>query len=264
VYENVIVPFDGSLGGRLAFAPASDLAWRCNARLVVVNNTELENTALQGMLKDKAKSLSGPDVDFWVDADHDLGNALVAAAGFRSHPIICLPIQPKPSGLRRKFALPVIADQVLRAMPCPVMTVGPKADVSRGLAMTELVVGLDGSAACEQALPVAADWARALKVAITLIGVVAEGTPTPHTAEIDYLEAHATALRAVVPTVGVELREAKTPAEGLVSYLDANDNSVIMLTTVGRNDPPAKGPLGSTVTEVLATSQRPLVLIKPR
>ena len=34
-------------------------------------------------------SMSGADVDFWVDADHDLGDALLQAARFRSRPMIC-------------------------------------------------------------------------------------------------------------------------------------------------------------------------------
>ena len=90
VYENVIVPFDGTQPGRAALAPAADLAWRCGARIVIVNNTEVSDTASRSALKTRAMSMSGSDVDFWVDVHHDLGEALVEASKFRSNPMICI------------------------------------------------------------------------------------------------------------------------------------------------------------------------------
>src|SRR5690606_35541500 len=88
VYENVIVPFDGSPQGRGALAPAADLAWRCGARIVIVNNTDASDKASRAELKTRAMSLSGADVDFWVDLEHSLGRALVEAARFRPDPIV--------------------------------------------------------------------------------------------------------------------------------------------------------------------------------
>ena len=70
VYENVIVAFDGSGQGRAALAPAGDLAWRCGAKIVIVNNTDASDRASREALKTRAMSLSGADVDFWVDLDH--------------------------------------------------------------------------------------------------------------------------------------------------------------------------------------------------
>lgn len=264
MYENVIVPFDGSLPGRIAFAPAADLAWRCNARIVVVNNTEVSDTNSQAALKSKAMSLSGQDVDFWVDTEHDLGEALVAASGHRAHPIICIPLQLKTGALRRKATLSPLAEQVFEGATCPVLTIGPKTDTSRGLPMTELVVGLDGSAASEDCLHIAAEWARTMKLGITLLGVVAKDTPGPHTAEIEYLEAHANALRGAVPEVGVELREAQSPIEGLLAYLHLHEDTVLMITATGRGGPQPKGGLGSTVLGVLAESPRGVVVVRPR
>ena len=42
VYDNVIVPFDGAMSGRVALAPAADLAWRCGARVVIVNQLQAD------------------------------------------------------------------------------------------------------------------------------------------------------------------------------------------------------------------------------
>src|SRR5262245_7669669 len=70
VFQNVIVPFDGSLPARAALAPAADLAWRCGGRIVIVNNTDASDKASRDALKSRAMSMSGADVDFWVDVDH--------------------------------------------------------------------------------------------------------------------------------------------------------------------------------------------------
>ena len=95
VYENVIVPFDGTGTGRTALAPAADLAWRCGARIVIVNNTDASDKASREAIKGKAMTLSGADVDFWVDLDHSLGVALVEAAKFRGRPILCISVKGK-------------------------------------------------------------------------------------------------------------------------------------------------------------------------
>src|SRR5690349_17491647 len=120
VYDNVIVPFDGALSGRVALAPAADLAWRCGARVVIVNNTEVQSTDAQAALKSRAMSMSGADVDFWVDTDHDLGGALLEAAKYRDRPLICMAMRGKPS-LRKRFSLPPMAEQVFKETQVPVM-----------------------------------------------------------------------------------------------------------------------------------------------
>ena len=46
MYQHVIVPFDGGLEARAALAPASDLAWRCGAKVVVVSTTAIDDEVL--------------------------------------------------------------------------------------------------------------------------------------------------------------------------------------------------------------------------
>lgn len=263
MYENVIVPFDGSLPARAALAPAADLAWRCGARIVIVNNTEANDHASRKALKTRAMSMSGSDVDFWVDVDHSLGRALVEAAKFRSAPIICVPVRGKQGALRRKASLGPVPVEVLEAGVAPVLVIGPETDVSRGLPLTELVVSLDGSAASEAVLDTAVTWARHLKLRVILAGVVRAGAgDEEHRAERDYLQSQAAKIRSEVPESSVELIEATDPADALCDFLGGHEDAVIAMSTHGRSGLD-KNPLGSVAHEVLMHSPRAILLIRP-
>jgi nucleotide-binding universal stress UspA family protein len=261
VYDNVIGPFDGALSGRVALAPAADLAWRCGARVVIVNNTEVESTEAQAALKSRAMSMSGADVDFWVDTNLDLGSALLEAARFRSRPLICMAMRGKPT-LRKRFSLPPMAEQVFRDAEVPVMVIGPNCDTSRGLPMLEVVASLDGSVASEQILPVAAEWARALKLGLVLVGVVAANKGGSHAGEIQYLEGHAEAMRSHVSNTTYELIEASDASEGLVGYLRRHEDAILCMSTHGRSK--GRGILGNVALSVIGASPRAVVLTRPR
>ncbi len=260
MYENVIVPFDGTQPGRAALAPAADLAWRCGARIVIVNNTEVNDNASRDALKNRAMSMSGSDVDFWVDTNHDLGEALVEASKFRSNPMICIAMKTK-AGLRKRFSLTPLAEQVFKGAEVPVMVIGPNADTSRGLPMVEIVASLDGSPASEHILRMAGDWARTMKLKLILVGVVADSTPGPHTGELDYLKAHAESLKSQIPDTSYELISAPDPIAGLVDFMRAHTDGVLCMSTHGRSG--GKGIIGNVALGVLGRSPSAVVLAKP-
>jgi nucleotide-binding universal stress UspA family protein len=260
VYDNVIVPFDGALSGRVALAPAADLAWRCGARVVIVNNTDAQSSDAQAAIKSRAMSMSGADVDFWVDTNHDLGGALLEAARFRTRPLICMALRGKPT-LRKRFSLPPMAEQVFKGAEVPVMVIGPNCDTSRGLPMLEVVASLDGSVASERILPLAAAWARSLKLSLVLVGVVAANKGGSHAGELQYLEGHATALRDEVPDTTFELVEAADASEGLVGFLRRHEDAVLCMSTHGRSK--GRGLLGNVALSVIGASPRAVVLARP-
>jgi nucleotide-binding universal stress UspA family protein len=260
VYDNVIVPFDGALSGRVALAPAADLAWRCGARVVIVNNTEAQSADVQAALKSKAMSMSGADVDFWVDSNLDLGEALLEASRHRSRPMICMALRGK-TGLRKRFALPPMGERVFRDAEVPVMVIGPNCDTSRGLPMLELVASLDGSVASERILPLAAEWATTLKLGLVLVGVVAAGKGSSHAGETEYLSGHAEALRSRVPDTSFELVEAADAADGLVGFLRNREDAVLCMSTHGRSK--GRSILGNVAQTVIGASPRAVVLLRP-
>jgi nucleotide-binding universal stress UspA family protein len=265
VYENVIVPFDGSLPARAALAPAADLAWRCGARIVIVNNTEASDQKSRKALKSRAMSMSGADVDFWVDAGTSIGHAVVEAARYRDRAVICLPVRRKSGGLRRRPTLSAVAAEVLVESPVPVLVIGPEADVSRGLPLSELVVALDGSSESEQVLPLAVDWAQDLKLRLMLAGVVSDdaGGPDSHTAERAYLQGHVERVSDRVRDATAELIEAVDPATGLYAELERREDAVIAMSTHGRSGVDGR-PLGSVSLGVLLRSPRAVLFLRPR
>ncbi len=260
VYDNVIVPFDGALSGRVALAPAADLAWRCGARVVIVNNTEVSSAQAQSALKARAMSMSGSDVDFWVDPDHDLAGALLEAARFRERPLLCVAMRSKPV-LRKRFTLPSMVEQVLGGATGPVLVIGPNCDTSRGLPMLEIVVTLDGSTASEAVLPVAVQWAQTLKLDVVLIGVVAANRAASHAGETEYLENHAAALRDQVRSVTYELIEADEAADGIVAFLRGREDAVLCMSTHGRSA--GRSGVGRVAVGVIGASPRAIVLCRP-
>jgi nucleotide-binding universal stress UspA family protein len=260
VYDTVIVPFDGTQPGRAALAPAADLAWRCGARVVIVNNADVSDPSSRQALKARAMSMSGADVDFWVDVNRDLGESLVEATRYRPNPLIAIAMKNKP-GLRKRFSLTPVAEQVLRLAEVPVLVVGPNTEIDQGLPMTEIVASLDGSPASEQILGLAAYWAHHMKVRLTLVGVVAETSPGPHAGEIEYLESHTASLQVHVPDTTYELLSSSDPVTGLVEYMRTRPDAVLCMSTHGRTG--GRGLIGNVALGVIGGNPRATVLSRP-
>ncbi len=177
MYRHVIVPFDGrSLEGRSALAPAADLAWRFGAKVVIVTTTSIDDEALRVALKSQAMAKSGTDVDFWVDLDTDIGEALLSAVEHRDSPIVCVASRPRTSGvMRKKRTTSPLPESVLRRSPVPVVVVGPETDLSRGLPLASLFVPIDADPQSVQAVGLAVDLAEELRLAVSLLHIVEPG-----------------------------------------------------------------------------------------
>lgn len=262
MYENVIVAYDGSLTGRAVLAPAADLAWRCDARLVMVSNTEAAEKSSRGSLKSVAQQRSGADIDFWVDTNSSVGRALLDAAAHRKDPIICLSAHGRSGGLLRKPSLPPVAEEVLSSATCPVLVIGPKTDTSRGLPMTELALALDGSSSAEGMLPLAVAWARSMRLRLLLVGVVPDQGGGSHDNEQAYLDSHVDRVRSDVPEVASVLVAAPDPASGLVRFLEEHEDAVLAMSTHGRSGS-HRGPLGAVAADVVNRSPRAILLARP-
>src|SRR5690606_17866713 len=211
-----------------------DLAWRCGARIVVVNNTEASDHASKKALKSRAMSMSGADVDFWVDLEHSLGRAIVEAARLRSDPIVCISVRGRSIALRRKAALGPVASEVRTAGAAPVLVIGPETDVSRGLPLAEIVASLDGSAASEAVLATAVEWARGLKLRLIVVGVVRPGTDADG-AERKYLREQLAKVSGEVAECEEQLLEATDPAVALADFVAERDDAVLAMSTHGRS-----------------------------
>jgi hypothetical protein len=256
VYQNVIVPNDGTLEGRVALAPASDLAWRCGARVVNVSNTEVSDKSSKQAVKGHAIQQSASDVEFWVDLENDLATAVLSAAEYRSNPIFCVPSVGSSRsriGRRRSGLSPLAAEVVTRAEVGAVV-VGPQTDLSRGLPMTELIAVLDGTDASDELIDLAEQWAQLFKLRLVLTAVGGPGSVVDRTTQQLYLDQRADNVTAP-GGVGIELAAGDDAWSGLVDLLVEHEDALAMLPPTPVGTPP-----GALAVELIGRSPRAVVL----
>jgi len=189
------------------------------------------------------------------------------------------------SGLLR-WRLGSVADKVIRAAEHNTLVVGPKAaDQARWLeaelvpAFEDVLVPLDGSELAEEALPVAAAFARRFQsnlhlVRVVPISLIAEDTSFSYTAGGTIVEslmaASAGYLDKLADRLGAEggLKNVKTDAllgtaaAQLEEYATANSIDLIVMTSHGRGGI-LRTALGS-VTDRLLGGPAPVLVVRPR
>jgi hypothetical protein len=258
VYENVIVPNDGSLGGRMVFAPAADLAWKCRARVVNVANTDVNDKASKAAVKQYAMSQTDRDVEYWVDLKRPLATATLIAASYRTGCIICVASPPPPPKIigRRRLSVSPLVLELARRSEVPVVVIGPATETGQGMPMNELVVVLDGSPESDDVLGPAMEWATTFRLRMVLVAVARPGKAHDLSAMQQYLDARAGSLSAPVG-VGFELLPGEAGVADLATVLSAHESAVVMVAT---------GPTGTALDgqteELLRLSPRAVVLVR--
>lgn len=256
MYRHVIVPFDGVLEHRAVLAPGADLAWRCGAKVVIVATNESTDPDVEAILKAQAMQRSGTDADFWVDLGIDIDSALLGAAAHRPDPVICITQRHRQGGLlKRRSSLTPLPARVLREAPCPVVVVGPEADVSRGLPFATLYVPVDPDVGGEAAAALAAAWSLTFRVAVQLVVSVAPGTGTASPTVVAARELLAR-VQAVTSDVRLEVIETEQPAAALAAIAGDDPDGVVMLGGTGGDH---HAPFGPFAAEVVATCRRAVV-----
>jgi len=258
VYENVIVPFEGTPESRVVLAPASDLAWRCGAHVVVVSNTSASDKSSKAAVKLQAIAKSGADVEFWIDLEHPLAEAALKAVAYRDDPVLCVAC-PRPSGSlrRRRRVLGQLVSDITARTSVPTLIIGPLADIGRGLAMTELVVVLDCTPSADVLLRFAVEWCAGFKLRLVVTAAPAAGTNFTRPDLQQYLDQRVDPLTAP-GGVGTELIQGDDDVSGLCELLEGRDDAVVL---VSANHGKAGG-LGAFTTKLVTSAPRP-VLVRP-
>ena len=231
MYQNVIVPNDGSADARLATAPASDLAWRCGAKVVVVSNTAASDKHSKAAVKLQAMAKSESDVELWVDLEHRLPEATLQAAAHRGEALFCLATPRTPVGLpgRRRLTVgPILPELVARGSE-PIVVIGPHVSTAQGLPMASLILVLDGTAQSDALLDVAAAWSTTFGIRLILTVVPASGVTLSRPEIQQYLDVRAELAETRVG-VSVELVGDDGGRDGLLALLDHHDSAAVMMS----------------------------------
>ena len=150
-----------------------------------------------------------------------------------------------------------VARSVLQRSDDPVVALGPSADNPgwsprprnwpEPLSVSRIVACVDGSTTSEQVLPLAAAWAQALDMSLTIVTVI-EDAPAPirkergpsryggHPDADSYIEQLVSDWHTQLPgTDGEVVRDPLGPASGMRAHLDQRPAGLVALTTHARS-----------------------------
>lgn len=251
-YRSVLVPLDGSAFAAGALAPAAVLAERLGIPVEAVTVATDETLAEDATGRVLAE---GAGVDPQVIVGPDVPAALLRHVWVDGPSLVCMSTHGR--GRVVGSVMGSVALDVLRGAETPIVVVGPHARPDAGrpaeaapLAVPRLVACVDGTAASEGVLPVAAAWATALDMALAIVTVVepapARSLPppvaSPRVGSMTAAEARAYVADLAeswggqAPTVGGEvLLDPLSPAAGLTAHLRSRPAGLLAVSTHARS-----------------------------
>ena len=285
VYDTVLVPLDGSAlagsvlaGGALPTARALAIRFGANLHVVTVATSAVERQRIRSTVA-AALGADCDDERIHVEVDSDIAGAVQRCAAQFDSCLVCL----STHGRGRVVGTLVgsTARDIIERGGAPVVVVGPSVvdpDVeSRAPALAldvdHLVVCVDGNPTSERGVPIAAAWARALGMRLTL-ATVAEPCPPPvrigapwrrhhgpNEDADDYIRRLGERWAPDVPTLEtVAVYDAVGAAAGMTDYLAEHPAGLIAVTSHLRDRLPHLV-FGSGATEIVHTSTAPALVV---
>lgn len=253
--ENVLVALDGSELALQAMPTARALGARLGADVHTIS------VARDGGRVDQLRALAsgalGVDIDDprVVVVEHgEPADAIERRARELDPSVVCLTTHGR--GRLGGALVGSVARTLVQRSPNPVVALGPMADNPgwtprprswpEPLSVPRLVACVDGTATSEQVLPIAATWARALEMSLTILTVTGDG-PTPvrqpeetrygsHAGAEEYVEHLVQTWRNQLPaTDGEVLRDPIGPASAIRLHLDQRPAGLVAVTTHARS-----------------------------
>jgi nucleotide-binding universal stress UspA family protein len=270
--QTVVVPLDGSELSERALGPGLALARRAGAALRLVSCPwDGVPVDVEAYLADHAAGIDLEDVSTVVGHEKPALAVLDAVVG-AADPIVCMSTHGH-TGIGRAL-LGSVAEEVICTAPCPVLMCGPETrPESLGSTGSHLVVCTDGSGHAEAVLPAAADLARVLQLAVSVVEVVSpnelvmEGEQAPPDEVTAAAQGHLDDLVGWLTAAGVESCRAEQlhgadPAAAVVRHAGRLPAAAIALATHGRSGL-ARVVLGSIAMSVVRHSTCPVLVTRP-
>jgi len=259
MYENILVPFDGSEGAAEVLHHASEIAHWADATLellYVADTTRDSVTVVEGrtvdaleqrgedVVDEAAKTLDTLGVAY--DTDVVQGNpapTIVDYAERYDQDLIVMPTHGR-EGLSR-YLVGSVTEKVVRLSSVPVLTVRMQPDETLVFPYEDVLVPTDGSAAATYAADHVLSLAASLDATVHVLSVVDDsvlGLDVRSAASGEESERAATeAVEEVVSkaeargvTDAVGSVEHGSPVEAILDYIDSNDVHMVGLGTTGR------------------------------
>lgn len=254
MFDHVIVPIDGSQLADSALAPASELARRLDARLVLLQAVHPDDLDVaRGELATRAENLGLPETEIVLDPLNGPVGALRDAVEARAGSVVCMTTHGRGGLGRALFGS--VAEEALREVGGPFVLVGPGASPDAAVP-GPVLVPLDGSHRSESILPLVTSWASALGVGVWIVTVTEPADSARVAASGDdlveeaYVERVASALPTDLPSVDWEVLHGTDPAAAIVQFAAQRGCSTVALATHGRSGL-ARVVAGSVATAVV-------------
>jgi nucleotide-binding universal stress UspA family protein len=282
VFDDILVPTDGSDCAQAAVGYAADLARRYNARvhaLCVADSRTLENAPKYDQIKKEREeaaartcndlSVSGVPVEQAVRADIP-HKAIRRYATEQDIDLIVMGTHGR-TGVER-YLLGSVTEKVVRLSDVPVLTVKTEDDGAVTYPYTDILVPTDGSEGAEAAIGPAVDVASTYDArlhALSVIDTMAMGVDVRSGAIVDALEESARlavefveerATEASVSAVETAI-EYGSPYRGIRSYIEEHDIDLVVMGTHGRSGI-ERYLLGSVTEKTVRTSPAPVMTVR--
>jgi nucleotide-binding universal stress UspA family protein len=264
LYDEVIVPLDGSTFAERALAPAASLARRDGSAVTLVGviRPDGDEQEYRHYLREVANRLGSVvhDIRFIVGQDAALG--ILRVAHERSGALICMGSHGR-TGLSEAL-LGSVAENVVRTATRPLLMVGRHCREGE-LSFERLLVPIDGSSQSEAILPEAVAWVRAFGFGLWLAQMIESGPSAAVGADIQedsYLRGQARALADQGVKAEWDVLHGTDAAHAIVDYVKAQDMSLLALGTHGRGGW-ARLAIGSTAAQVVHDSPCPVLVLGP-
>lgn len=278
--RHVLVPLDGSELALQAMPTARALCERFGAELqtISVAGAEDDGARLRALASaELGVEVGDPRSHVVALASGDPVDAIAGRAEELDACVVCMTTHGR--GRLHGAVVGSVARSVLQRSIGPVVALGPMADNPgwsprprrwpEPLSVPRIVACVDGSETSQQVLPLAAAWARALGMSLTILTVVAD-EPPPIRPSADRAGTAADVNSLVqtwggtVPDIdGEVVRDPFGPASGVRVHLDQRPAGLVALTTHARSGAD-RIRFGATGADIVRASPAPCLVAPVR
>ncbi|WP_135304802.1 universal stress protein [Haloarcula amylovorans] len=282
MFDNILVPTDGSDCAQAAVGHAADIATRYNGRvhaLSVADSRTLEDGPQSDEVKKEREAIaeracndlseSGVPVEQAVRTDIP-HKAILRYATEQDIDLVVMGTHGR-TGVER-YLLGSVTEKVVRLSDVPVLTVKAENDAEVTYPYTDILVPTDGSEGSEAAIGPAVDIASTYDArlhALSVIDTMAMGVDVRSVGVLDALEESAEsaveiieeqATQASVSAVETAIKHG-SPYRGIRSYVEEHDIDLVVMGTHGRSGI-ERYLLGSVAEKTVRTSPVPVMTVR--
>ncbi|WP_276301200.1 universal stress protein [Halorussus lipolyticus] len=287
MYEDILLPFDGSDGAAEVLHHAAEIAHWADATihvLYVADTTRDSVTVVEGetvdalvqegedILDEAAKTLDTLGVSY--DTNVVQGNpasTIVEYAEEYDQDLVVMPTHGR-EGVSR-YLIGSVSEKVVRLSSVPVLTVRMQPDETLKFPYENVLIPTDGSGASTHAATHLVEFAAALDATVHVLSVVDDttlGADIRSTSGKENEQAATDAVETVISeaesrgvTNTVRHVEHGTPVEEILDYIDANDIQVVGMGTTGRRGTD-RILLGSVAEKTVRSAPVPVMTVAER